>query len=33
MWAKGNLGYLPRITFADALKIYLSFMPTHIRDH
>ena len=30
---KGNLGYLSRISFGDALKIYLGFMPAHIRDH
>ena len=30
---KGNIDYIKRISFLDAVKINLGFMPLHIRDH
>jgi len=30
---KGNIDYIKRISFLDALKINLGLMPNHIRDH
>ena len=30
---KGNIDYVKRMTYLDALKINLGFMPDHIRDH
>ena len=30
---RGNIDYIKRLTYADALKINLGMMPSHVRDH
>jgi len=30
---RGNIDYITRLSYMDALKINLGFMPAHIRDH